>query len=236
MSTGKGRDLGPLEDALGYRFTRIENLERALRHGSSDAAQNRGSYQRMEFLGDAVLDHAIAEMLYESFPQADEGLLTRMRSHLVQSSSLAVKAAWLGLDGWVQVGRSEQIGGGRERASLLEDVFEAIIGAIELDGGWEASRAFVFRQFEEEMEKLDSRTLLMGDPKSALIHAAQKESLPNPVWEDRKVSGDPHNPLWASELRWDGEIVARGEGRSKKDAQQQASRRALERLGLVPDE
>lgn len=235
MSCDPSNRLAPLEETLGYRFSEIGLLERALRHGSAETAQDRGSYQRLEFLGDAVLGHAIAEMLFQRFPEADEGLLTRMRSHLVQSSSLAAKGSWLGLDGWVQLGASEQLGGGRERSALLEDLFEAVIGAIEMDGGWEASRNFVARQFKEELSHLDERSLILGDPKTALIQAAQKMSEAAPAFEDAKISGDPHNPVWASSLRWNGEIIARGEGRNKREAEQQAARRALKRLGLLPD-
>lgn len=235
MSDSPRDRLEPLQETLGYRFSQIDLLARALRHGSSAAAQDRGSYQRLEFLGDAVLDHVIAEVLFERFPKADEGLLTRMRSHLVQSSSLASRAAWLGLDGWVQLGPSEQMGRGRERSGLLEDLFEAVIGAIERDGGWEAARDFVVRQFQEEINRLDERSLMLGDPKTTLIQAAQKRGLPLPLFEDSAIGGDPHKPLWASFLRWDGEIVARGEGRNKRDAEQQAARRALLRLGLIPE-
>ena len=235
MTVAGADRLRPLEETLGYVFSQNELLARALRHGSSMAAQDQGSYQRLEFLGDAVLGHAVAEMLFERFPEADEGLLTRMRSHLVQSSSLASKAAWLGLDGWVQLGPSEQMGRGRERSALLEDLFEAVIGAIEMDGGWEASRAFVIRQFEEDIAALDERSLMLGDPKTTLIQAAQKRGLPMPEFEDRAIAGDPHNPLWASSLRWKGEVISRGEGRNKREAQQQAARRGLERLGLIPE-
>jgi len=236
MNEGRSHRLAPLEELLGYHFERIELLERALRHGSAAVSLEKGSYERLEFLGDAVLGHAMAEMLFESFPEAEEGLLTRMRSHLVQSSSLAAKGAWLGLEGWVRLGPGEELGHGRERASLLEDLFEAVIGAIEMDGGWEASRAFIRRQFEEDISGLDERSLMLGDPKTALIQQAQRKGLPMPVFEDAAVSGDPHNPLWACSLRWKGETISRGEGRNKKEAQQQAARRALFRLGLIPEE
>jgi len=228
------RELGALEEKLGYRFSQREYLERALRHGSSEAAQSGGSYQRLEFLGDAVLDHAIAILLFREFPEADEGLLTRMRSHLVQSSSLASRAAWLGLDGWVLLGRSEESGHGRERPALLEDVYEAVIGAIEIDGGWEASFSFIEREFGRDIGRLDEKALMLGDPKTTLVQAAQRQGISQPAFEHTQVSADPHRPLWACELFWDGTRVAGGEGRSKREAEQQASRRALERLGLLP--
>lgn len=224
-----------LESALGYRFTTRHLLEQALRHGSADAARAGGSYQRLEFLGDAVLGHASAMLLFERFPDADEGVLTRMRAHLIRSATLAEKAAWLGLDGWVQVGRSEEQSRGRERAALLEDVFEALVGAIALDGGFEAARAFVERQLHDDLAALDERTLMLADAKSALQQAAQADGLPLPEYVEHRAQGPDHKPMWVYSVLWDGEEIARGEGRSKRDAQQQAARRALTRLGMLPE-
>ncbi len=225
--------LGELEEVLGYRFDDREILERALRHGSADDALLEGSYQRLEFLGDAVLGHAVARMLFEAYPRADEGLLTKMRAHLVRSVSLASKAAWLGLDGWVRMGAGEERQRGRERPALLEDVFEAVIGALAVDGGIEVAFDFIERQFGEELRELDERTLMLADAKSALNQAAQARGLPTPSFADRPGDGPDHRPLWISVVSWDGREVARGEGPTKKDAQQQAARRALARLGLL---
>ena len=224
-----------LEEVLGYRFSDRDLLRRALRHGSADNARNDGSYQRLEFLGDAVLGHAIALLLYHNNPQADEGLLTRMRSHLVRSSSLASKAAWLGLDGWIEVGPSEQRDRGRERVAMLEDVLEAVIGAIALDGGWEAAWRFISGQFAEDAEEIDESTLLLADAKSTLNQAAQVRGLATPEYLEVPSGGSAHRPVWAFTVTWNGETVARGEGRTKRDAQQQAARRALVRLGLLPE-
>ena len=226
--------LGALEKVLGYTFTDRTLLARALRHGSSDAARDAGSYQRLEFLGDAVLGHAVALMLYSEYPDADEGLLSRMRSHLVRSESLAGKAAWLGLDGWVQVGWSEEKSRGRVRSALLEDVFEAVIGAMAVDGGWENALAFVREAFEQDLQELDETTLVLTDAKSALNQAAQARGLPDPEYREVRSGGSDHKPIWTFAVHWKDDEVARGEGRSKRQAQQQAARRALARLGLLP--
>jgi ribonuclease-3 len=224
-----------LERDLGYTFADRGLLQRALRHGSADEARAGGSYQRLEFLGDAVLGHATALLLFERFPGADEGMLTRMRSHLIRSTSLAEKAAWLGLDGWVEVGRSEEQSRGRERSALLEDVFEALVGAIALDGGFEAARAFVEAQLGDEVRSLDERTLMLADAKSALQQEAQARGLALPEYLPERSKGPDHKPMWVYAVTWKGEEIARGEGRTKRDAQQQAARRALARLGVLPE-
>jgi ribonuclease-3 len=228
--------LTEFEEKLGYRFADREVLTRALRHGSSIASDVAGSYQRLEFLGDAVLSHAVALMLFERFPRDDQGDLTRKRTHLVRSERLAEQAALLGLDGWVEVGASLERGGGRGSTNLLEDVFEAVVGAIAIDGGWGEARAFVERQLGEEADALDDRTLALANPKSALQEAAQAEGLPLPEYRLLRKGGTDHQRRWVFAVDWNDEEIARGEGRSKRDAQQRAARRALVRLGLVPED
>lgn len=227
--------LADLEDALGYRFADLEVLKRALRHGSSMASDFAGSYQRLEFYGDAVLGHAVALMLFERFPRDDQGQLTRKRTHLVRSERLAERAALLGLDGWIEVGSSLARSGGREATNLLEDAFEAVIGAIAIDGGWDEARAFIERQLGEEADELDERTLALANPKSSLQEAAQAGGLPLPEYRLVHKGGTDHQRLWSYAVTWDGEEVARGDGRSKRSAQQRAARRAIVRLGLVPE-
>ena len=236
MATNDEDRFTELEDLLGHRFENRNLLRRALRHGSAVTAQERGSYQRLEFLGDAVIGHAVAQILFEEFPDDDQGQLTRKRVHLVRSERLAERAALLGLDGWVVLGPSEELAKGRERSALLEDLFEAVVGAIFLDGGWEAALDFVHDQFADDLDILDERTLALADPKSSLQEVAQARGLPLPEYRKIGVSGPDHRRLWVYEVVWDGEKVARGEGVSKREAQHQAARRALIRLGLVPDE
>jgi ribonuclease-3 len=156
--------------------------------------------------------------------------------HLVRSERLAERAALLGLDGWVEVGLSVERGGGREASSLLEDVFEAVIGAIAVDGGWEEAQEFIDRQLGDEVENLDERTLALANPKSALQEAAQADGLPLPEYRLVFKGGSDHERMWAYAVTWNGAEIARGEGRSKRSAQQRAARRALVRLGLVPEE
>jgi ribonuclease-3 len=236
MSITRDQALGEFESTIGYHFADRDLLHRALRHGSASAAQEAGSYQRLEFLGDAVLSYAVAKMLFEMFPNDDQGQLTRKRVHLVRSERLAERAALLGLDGWVEVGPSEEIGRGRERSALLEDLFEALVGAIAIDGGWRAAFNFLTDQFAEDLTTLDARTLALADPKSSLQEEAQARNLPLPSYRKDGASGPDHRKRWVYTVIWDGDEVARGEGVSKREAQQQAARRALIRLGLVPEE
>lgn len=236
MMTNSDEALEQLEEILGHHFRDRDLLRMALRHGSAATAQRRGSYQRLEFLGDAVIGHAVAQLLFEAFPGDDQGMLTRKRVHLVRSERLAERAALLGLDGWVEVGPSEEKSRGRERSAMLEDLFEAVVGAIALDGGWDEAYAFVGDQFAEDLGGLDERTLALADPKSSLQEAAQARGLPLPEYRKVAVSGPDHSRRWAYEVIFDGDEIARGEGVSKREAQQQAARRALVRLGLVPEE
>ncbi len=227
MQGDAGEAVGSLEERLGYRFRDRSLLEQALRHASTGGT----SYQRLEFLGDAVLGHAVAGMLFHRFPEVDEGRLTRLRAYLVRSQSLARQAAQLGLGEAAEVGRSEEER--RDRPALLEDLFEAVVGAIEIDGGWDAARAFVERRLGPEVAALRLEDLVLADPKSALQEAAQARGLPLPEYRELAASGPDHRPLWRFQVLWDGEPVAEGEGTSKKQAQQEAARRALERLGLL---
>jgi ribonuclease-3 len=236
MTPNSDEALQQLENLLGHKFDDRDLLRQALRHGSAITAQERGSYQRLEFLGDAVLGHAVAQMLFDEFPDDDQGALTRKRVHLVRSERLAERAALLGLDGWVVLGTSEEMTRGRERSALLEDLFEAVIAAIALDGGWNAALDFTYEQFADELANLDGRTLALADPKSSLQEAAQARGIRLPEYRKVGVSGPDHRRLWVYEVIWDGEEVARGEGVSKREAQHQAARRALVRLGLVPEE
>jgi ribonuclease-3 len=236
MATDNDDRFDELEDLLGHRFENRNLLRRALRHGSAVTAQERGSYQRLEFLGDAVIGHAVAQILFEEFPEDDQGLLTRKRVHLVRSERLAERATLLGLDGWVVLGPSEELTRGRERSALLEDLFEAVVGAIVLDGGWEAALDFIHDQFADDLDILNERTLALADPKSSLQEVAQARGLALPEYHRVGVTGPDHRRLWVYDVIWDGEEVARGEGVSKREAQHQAARRALVRLGLVPDE
>lgn len=226
---GRSRALDTLERRIGYSFDDRRLLDAALTHGSAGGSE----LERLEFLGDSVLGYVVAGELFERYETSDQGELTRFKSLLVRSETLAEKARQLDLGMFVELGRSEELGGGRRRAALLEDVLEAVIGAVELDGGIDAARRVVVRLFAEELEALDPEELLLADPKTTLQEAAQARGIRLPEYHEVRASGPVHRPRWVFEVLWDGEVVGRGEGRGKKEAQQNAAAAALRRLGFV---
>lgn len=219
--------LGRLEAALGHRFRRRELLEEALRHSSAAHERGARSSERLEFVGDAALSHAVALLLFERWPDSPEGELTRARAVLVRSATLAGIAERLG------VGDALELGAGvRERAGapVLADALEAVLGALLLDGGWRTFRAAVARLVREPLRALDPSRLAWEEPKSTLQERAQAAGLPLPVYREVEVRGPAHRRAYVFEVLFDGRVLAAGEGPSKRAAQQDAARRALEKL------
>jgi ribonuclease-3 len=217
-----------LEAALGHRFARPELLAQALRHRS--AAHERGfpSFERLEFLGDAALSHAVAALLFKRWPGASEGELTRARAALVREASLAWLAGRLELPAVLQFGSGlteENVG-----PAVLADALEAVLGALLLDGGWRSFRAAVNRLFSPLLAALDPAQLPLEEPKSTLQELAQKQGLPLPVYREVEIRGPAHRRVYVYEVEFGGQVLAGGEGPSKKAAQQEAARRALENL------
>jgi ribonuclease-3 len=183
--------------------------------------------ERLEFLGDAVLDLAISELLMERRPEADEGQLSRARAELVNTRALARHAQHLGLDRSVRLGRGEARSAGRRKISILANVFEAVVAALYLDGGLAPVRALVEREFGA---RLEDPGLFEADPKTRLQERLQAEDRPTPVYTTSRTEGPDHAPEFHVEARVGDEVVGRGVGRSKREAEQQAARQALERL------
>jgi len=218
-----------LEAALGHRFAQTELLEEALRHRSAAHEQGVASSERLEYLGDAALSHAVAALLFERWPEASEGELTRARAALVREASLAVLAEQLGLADALQLGSGLQ--GRSAGPAVLADALEAVLGALLLDGGWRSFRAAVRRLFMPLAEALDPTQLALEEPKSTLQEMAQKRGLPLPLYREVATRGPAHRRVYVYEVEFGGRVLAQGEGPSKKAAQQEAARRALERLG-----
>ncbi len=220
-----------LEKRLGYRFRNGGLLEEALRH-SSYANEHRGSAaasnERLEFLGDSVLGFVTAEFLFARHPDSPEGELTRIRAALVCEQSLHEVAQSLELGRFLRLGNGEESCGGRTRPSILADAVEAVFAAVYLDGGFAAASDLIHRVLleKEREETVEERR---RDYKTTLQELVQRE--PNHALAYRMVgeSGPDHEKCFAFEVLLDGKVVGRGEGRSKKEAEQMAARAALER-------
>jgi ribonuclease-3 len=217
--------LAALEGALGHRFRSRALLEEALRHASAAHEQGTPSYERLEFLGDAALSHVIAALLFERWPAGGEGQLTRGRAALVREASLDELARALGIPAALELG-------GRVSPSpaVNADALEAVLGALLIDAGWRRFRAAVRRLFRTAFAKLDPVRLGLEEPKSTLQELAQSRGLPLPVYHQVEVRGPEHGRVYVFEVEFDGRPLARGEGRTKRAAQQNAARVALDVL------
>jgi ribonuclease-3 len=220
--------------ALGYRFADPDLLRQALRHRSAAFEQQEPSSERLEFLGDAALSHAVAMVLFAAWTNASEGELTRGRAALVRERTLAMLAVELAIPAALEVG-----GGLQDDApppSLLADAFEATLGALLLDGGWPAFFAVTERLFTPLVAQLDRERLAIAEePKSALQELAQLRGLPLPVYREIEEQGPEHRRTYVFEVEFGGRVMGLGEGSSKKAAQQAAAARALEALTADPD-
>ncbi len=211
---------------LNYAFTNPALLERALTHRS----RSSNHYERLEFLGDSVLNLAISTELYSRFPDLTEGELTRLRASLVKQETLAQIARQLALGESLMLGGGELKSGGFDRDSILADSLEALFGAVYLDGGIERAQALILSLFLPYLERLDPR-IIPKDPKTHLQEYLQKQALPTPVYSVVEASGDPHNQRFVVECQVpELSLSTRGEGSTRRAAEQQAARLALERL------
>jgi ribonuclease-3 len=219
-----------LAERLGYRFHDLSLLSRALAHRSWCGEQEGGapSNERLEFLGDAVLGLIVARFTYEQYPDFPEGKLAKVRSAVVNARVLALVADRLGIGDVLLLGRGEEGSGGREKASILADAFEAVLGAVYLDGGWAAAESLVLRELGSAIEQAGEEPDDF-DHKSRLQERAVREGLGTP----RYVvvgSGPDHERAYVAEVFLAGELSGSGTGRSKKDAEQEAARAAWEAL------
>jgi ribonuclease III len=224
-------DYDELQSRLGYSFVDALLLRLALTHPSVAHEQSAPiqTNQRLEFLGDAVLQLVLTGELYEKFPTFGEGPLTKARAQLVNRRSLAEKARQLGLGRYLIVSRGEEISGGRERLSALADTFEALLGAIFLDGGFEAAQEFILRQFGTSFGEL-SNIPTLENPKGELQEFLQASSTEAPRYHVVSASGPDHDRVFECTVHHGGAELARGHGKSKKAAESEAALAALARL------
>jgi ribonuclease-3 len=219
----------PLEERIGYKFRNSLLLAEALTHPSLSHETQRYHFdnQRLEFLGDAVLQLVITEYLFRRFGAEAEGQLTKLRSRLVSREILKTRAAALDLGRYLLMGRGEEASGGRERTSTLADAFEALIGAIYLDGGLETAKNFILTQARSSLEQVAQEPIDIN-PKGHLQELLQSISPRSPFYELISQSGPEHEKTFIVQVVWEGAVLGRGSGRSKKQAETAAALEALE--------
>jgi ribonuclease-3 len=221
-------DLATLEARIGHHFGKGQLITAALTHVSAAGPAKRETYQRLEFLGDRVLGLAISEMLYEAFPQAEEGELSRRLAELVRKESCAEVALEWGVQPYLRLGDSERQAGAAKTA-ILGDVCESIIGAVFLDAGYGAAKSVIARAFEARMR---SPRRPLRDPKTALQEWAQSRGLATPVYRELERRGPDHAPEFTICVEIPGFRLAEAKGCSKRLAEQAAAAAFIDREGI----
>ena len=223
--------LADLQTHLGYTFRDESLLRLALTHPSvaHESGEPTAHNQRLEFLGDAVLQLILTHALYEKFPAFNEGPLTKARAKLVNRRTLAEHARALGVGAHLILSRGEEASGGRERASALADTFESVLGALFLDGGFEAAREFVLREFSAAFGKLNVPPTI-ENPKGELQELLQARSPEAPEYHVVSTTGPDHDRVFECIVQHGGVELARGSGKSKKAAESDAALTALKKL------
>ena len=221
--------MNPLEQRIQYKFRNSLLLAEALTHPSLGYETQRHHFdnQRLEFLGDAVLQLIFTEFLFDSYPELPEGELTKLRARLVSREGLRINAEALDLGKYLLMGRGEEATGGRSRASALADAYEALIGALYLDSDYVTVRRIVLTETRSRLEELIVEDP-SANPKGRLQEILQAVTPRSPIYEVVEQFGPEHMKQFISRIVWEGAELARGSGRSKKDAEVQAARKAIE--------
>jgi ribonuclease-3 len=227
-----------LQAALSYRFRNRALLEEALTHSSyvNEQRQSAVSHnERLEFLGDAVLSLVMTESLASTLPGLTEGALSKLKARLVSESSLACVARRIQLGQYLRLGKGEDRSKGREKESLLADALEAVIAAVHLDGGFDAGRTVTLRLFAEELQEIAAQGTSpgSGDFKTQFQEWCQKRYDLLPRYQTVRESGPDHDKVFEVEVWVNDEVKGVGSGRSKKEAEQSAARKALEQSGRL---
>lgn len=225
-------NLQELQSRIQYTFRDPALIEEALTHSSvvhESGGESKRDNQRLEFLGDAVLQVILTDWLYRLFPAGDEGVLTRMRSHLANRHTLYRLAHHMELGEFLILGKGEEASGGRKRQSNLSNAYEALLGAIYLDGGLDAASAYVHAQFDVEVKNLQVRPQ-RENPKGMLQERLQAKSPKGPTYRIHSEEGPDHAKRFESVVEFEGQELGRGVGASKKEAEMRAAEAALKKL------
>ncbi len=217
-----------LEEGLGYAFSDDRLLTQALTH-SSLSGEADGNYERLEFLGDAILGFAAGEELFRRLPEAPEGRLTKLRSQVVRESTIAGIGRRLGLGELARMSGGQEKQGGRDNDSIIADMFEAVIGAVYLDSDFYNARSVVLRLTEKALDDAIAGKL-SDDYKSRLQEWAQARGYDTPVYELTADKGPGHDKTFFVDVSVNGRVMGTGKGKTKKKAEQSAARQGLERI------
>ena len=224
-------ELEKFQEIIGYKFKDINYLIQALSHSSyaNEKKKSRTSNERLEFLGDSVLSIVVSKYLFENFTHIAEGELTKLRASLVCEKSLYVFAQKIRLGEFIMLGKGEEITGGRERPSILADAFEAVIAAVFLDGGFEPVTKYILGFMPDDVQY--QKKAVFSDFKTILQEIVQKNPEEKVEYVLAAEEGPDHNKSFIVEVCLNSNVIGKGEGRSKKQAEQMAAKEALELMG-----
>jgi len=227
------RKLEELQTIIDYRFRDIEILNTSLTHSSyaNESKYNVASNERLEFLGDVIVNLVVSEYLYNKFTELPEGELTIRRASVVCESSLAFAARKINLGDYLLLGKGEEATGGRNRDSILADAFEALTGAIYIDGKYESARNFLLVNFEEEVIYALSKGNLFKNYKAELQELLQKKAKSKAEYVLEREDGPDHRKKFYMNVIVEDKVIGKGMGRNKKEAEQNAAKQALMKLG-----
>jgi ribonuclease-3 len=226
-------DLSELEALLGYRFHDRSLLVRAVTHRSyvNEHEDERLLHnESLEFLGDAVLGFLVSSRCFRRFPELQEGALSKIKAYLVSAANLLQLSRRVRLGEFIRLSKGEEKTGGRSKRAILVDAYEAIVGAMYLDGGIEAASYFVVQPVEEILDTLDLKHIVFGDFKSALQERLHDLGKPEPLYRVVNEIGPDHRKTFVVQVLIHGEVIAEASGRTKKEAQQEAARIALDSI------
>lgn len=225
--------LKEFQSALGVKFTNLSYLKKALTHSSFANQYKDTEYnERLEFLGDSVLQLCITEYLFKNYLDKAEGELTKIRSLIVCENSLFEIAKKLDLGNYIRMSKGEELTGGRNRTSIQADAVEAVLAAIYLDKGLEFSREFILNQFRDIIDKAIENKIIL-DFKTKLQEHLQKNGEVNIIYDLVKFEGPPHRRKFFTKVLINNECMGDGEGFSKKEAEQASAKQALEKMGVI---
>lgn len=227
MEGGYKVNLKILEEEIGYKFKNIDLLKNALTHTSYAYEHNLDSNEKLEFLGDSILEFISSEYIYQTYPKLKEGEMTKVRATVVCEKSLYKIAKLHDFSDFLFLGKSEMITGGSKRPAILADSVEAVIAAIYIDGGLEPTKKFIIENLKYEIE-MATKNVGKKDYKTVLQEELQKNGDVKIEYKIIKEIGPDHDKTFEAEVALNGKILARGKGKSKKEAEMQAAKKALE--------